>query len=147
VKLDPIEETLMKLRDEGIATCSFMVNGFPNQTIDDMKRSIEWVCTLIAKDLLQASYLFGLVPYPGSEMFEHPEKFGMTLHHKNFKLYHEEMPPVFDSPYAKSDAVYEQFLSGVKNLGQAMSKKAYFGEIPPPTELSLYGTFWSDPHV
>jgi anaerobic magnesium-protoporphyrin IX monomethyl ester cyclase len=147
VKLDPIEEILTKLRDEGIATCAFMVNGFPNQTIDDMKRSIEWVCSLISKDLLQASYLFGLVPYPGSEMYEHPEKFGMKMHHKNFKLYHEEMPPVFDSPYAKSDAVYEQFLSGVKNLGQAMSKKSYFGGMPPPTEVPLYGTFWTDPHV
>lgn len=147
VKLDPVEDTLAKLRDEGIATCSFMVNGFPNQTLDEMKRSIEWVCDLIAKDLLQASYLFGLVPYPGSEMYSNPEKYGMKILHHNFKLYHEEMPPVFESVFAKPDAAYEQFLDGVRALSEAMAKRPYFGEVPHSADLSQFGTFWSDPHV
>ena len=147
VKLDPVEEKLSQLRDEGISTCSFMVNGFPNQTIDEMKRSIDWVADLISKDLLQASYLFGLVPYPGSEMYSVPDKFGMKILHHNFKFYHEEMPPVFESAFAKPDEVYEQFLSGVRVLGEAMAKKPYFGDFPTPAELTHYGTFWSDPHV
>ena len=147
VKLSPIEDTLKKLRDAGLPTCSFMVNGFPNQTIDDMRRSLEWVCDLISRELLQASYLFGLVPYPGSEMYHHPERFGMKLHHHNFKLYHEEMPPVFDSPFAKPEEVYEVFLEGVKMLGQIMSKKPYFGDGNVPLDLERYGTFWSAPHV
>jgi radical SAM superfamily enzyme YgiQ (UPF0313 family) len=147
VKLDQTEETLRRLRDEGLAACSFMVNGFPNQTVDDMRISIEWVCNLIGKDLLQASYFFGLVPYPGSELYHHPDKFGMKLHHHNFKLYHEEMPPVFDSPFAKSDEAYEVFLEGLKALGQAMSKRPYFGDRIVPANLEHYGTFWSEPHV
>ncbi|MFP5261326.1 MAG: B12-binding domain-containing radical SAM protein [Blastocatellia bacterium] len=147
VKLDPTEEILTKVRDAGLATCAFMVNGFPNQSIDDMKRSVDWVCDLITKDLLQASYFFGLVPYPGSDLFEHPERYGMTLHHYDFKLYHEEMPPVFTSLYAKPDEAYQQFLDGVSAIGQAMGKKPYFGEKPAEEELAAFGTFWSDPHV
>jgi len=147
VKLGQTEETLRRLRDAGLPACSFMVNGFPNQTLDDMRRSIELVCEWIAQDLLQASYLFGLVPYPGSEMYHRPEKFGMKLHHHNFKLYHEEMPPVFDSSHTKSDDVYEVFLEGVRALGQAMSKRPYFGDRVIPAEVEKYGTFWSEPHV
>ncbi|HEX8089852.1 MAG TPA: radical SAM protein, partial [Blastocatellia bacterium] len=147
VKLDPTEEILTKVRDAGLATCAFMVNGFPNQSIDDMKRSVDWVCDLITKDLLQASYFFGLVPYPGSDLFEQPERYGMKLHHYDFKLYHEEMPPVFTSLYAKPDEAYEQFLNGVRDIGQAMGKKPYFGDKPDEMELAAFGTFWSDPHV
>lgn len=147
VKLNRIDETLMKLRDEGIAACSFIVNGFPNQTVDAMRYSIEWVCSLIAKDLLQASYFFGLVPYPGSQMYVKPECYGMRLHHRNFKYYHEDMPPVFDSQFASSDEIYQIFLEGVQNIGQAMAKKPLWGEEPPPSEINKYGTFWSDPHV
>jgi len=147
VKLGLTEDLLARLRDEGIAACSFLVNGFPNQTLDDMKRSIEWTCRLIGKDLLQASYLFGLVPYPGSQMFEDPERFGMRILHRDFRYYHEDMPPVFETPMARPDAVYRQFLAGVKELGEAMGKKPYFGEPPPPAELDAYGTFWSDAHV
>lgn len=147
VKLRTTEEILMKIRDAGLATCAFMVNGFPNQTIDEMKRSHEWVCNLIEADLLQASYFFGLVPYPGSDLYAHPEKFGMKILHHDFKYYHEEMEPVFETPFAKPAEVYEQFLTGVKEIGQAMSKKPYFGDLPKSEELNQYGTFWSDPHV
>jgi radical SAM superfamily enzyme YgiQ (UPF0313 family) len=147
VKLSTTEEILMKVRDAGLATCSFMVNGFPNQTPDEMRRSVEWVCELISRDLLQASYLFGLVPYPGSDLFEQPEKFGMKIHHYDFKYYHEEMPPVFTSLFATPEEAYEAFLDGVKILGQAMSKKPYFGEAPPPNEMTKYGTFWGSSHV
>jgi radical SAM superfamily enzyme YgiQ (UPF0313 family) len=147
VKLNSTEEILMKVRDAGLATCSFMVNGFPNQTLDDMKRSVEWVCDLIERDLLQASYFFGLVPYPGSDLYEHPDSFGMKILHHNFKYFHEDMEPVFETLFAKPHEVYEQFLRGVQEIGQAMSKRPYFGSAPKTEELHMYGTFWSDPHV
>lgn len=145
VKLGTIEDILAKIRDEGLAACSFMVNGFPNQTLDDMKWSLEWVCSLIERGLLQASYLFGLVPYPGSEMYSHPERFGMKLHHHNFKFYHEDMLPVFDSSFATAEETYQVFLDGVRDLGQAMSPKAMPGQTP--LNVEQYGTFWSSPHV
>lgn len=147
VGLSSIEETLMKLRDAGLATCAFMVNGFPNQTPDDMRRSVDWLCELIAGDLIQASYLFGLVPYPGSDMFQNPDRFGMKIHHYDFKYYHEDMPPVFSSSFATPDQAYEAFLYGVKALAQAMSKKPYFGETPLPADLAKFGRFWSLSHV
>lgn len=147
VKLSTAEETLKRLQDAGIGTCSFLVNGFPTETIDDMKRTIDYVSSLLSRNLLSATYLFGLVPYPGSDMYDHPEKFSMELLHKDYKYYHEEMPPVFRSPHATPDEVYQQFLDGVKHLGQAMRKKPAFGEMPPEEELSNYGTFWTDAHV
>jgi anaerobic magnesium-protoporphyrin IX monomethyl ester cyclase len=57
------------------------------------------------------------------------------------------MPPVFDSPFAKSDEAYQVFLEGLKALAQAMSKRPYFGDRMLPTNLEKYGTFWSEPHV
>lgn len=147
VKVISAEDTLARIRDAGIAACSFMVNGFPNQTLDDMKRSVEWACSLIEKNLLQASYLQVLVPYPGSDMFEHPDRYGMEIHHKNYECYSEDMPPVFDSLFAKSDETYQRFKEGLTALGQAMSKRPYFGEAPTPDELKKFGGFWADSHI
>jgi anaerobic magnesium-protoporphyrin IX monomethyl ester cyclase len=147
MKLTPTEDVLTRLRDEGLAACSFMVNGFPNQTLDDMKRSTDWVCSLIERDLLQASYLQVLVPYPGSDMYEHPDKYGMTLRHHDYRYYNEDMAPVFDSAIAKSEDVYEQFKRGLTAIGQAMAKKPYFGNLPRPENSEKYGAFWSDSHI
>lgn len=147
VNVDTVEDTLARIRDAGIAACSFMVNGFPNQTLDDMRRSIEWACSLIQRDLLQASYLQVLVPYPGGDMYEHPERYGMKIHHKRFNFYSEDMAPVFDTPFATSDESYSQFTSGLTALAQAMNKKPYFGNPPRPDELSNFGRFWAGSHA
>lgn len=147
MKLDPTEEILKKIRDEGLAACAFTVNGFPEQTTDGMRRSIEWVCDLIDRDLLQASYLFGLVPYPGSDLYEFPDRFGMKIHHHEFGLYHEDMYPVYETQQAKPEQIYEVFLDGVKWLGQAMDKKPYFAGESTDEDRSSYGNFWEGAHV
>ncbi|MEV0318582.1 B12-binding domain-containing radical SAM protein [Streptomyces sp. NPDC050658] len=147
MKLSATRETLKKVRDAGLAACSFTVNGFPDQSPDDMRRSIDWVCQLLDEDLLQATYLFGLVPYPGSAMFEHPERFGMKLLHRDFSLYHEDLPPVFATEKTTPDQAYDVFLEGLDLFARAMDKPPYFGSAPAPGTADEYGTFWADAHV
>ena len=147
VKLDRLLDILRSVQDAGLPVCSFLVNGFPNQTVDDMRRSIDFGCELIENGLLQATYLFGLVPYPGSGMYNRPEQHGMTIHHHDYKLYHEDMLPVYSTPYATPDEIYSVFLYGVATLGRAMTTQPHFGTLPASSDHDAYGTFWQDPHI
>ncbi len=146
MRLDDVEETLMRLRDAGIAACAFALNGLPEQTADDMRRSIDWVCDLIDKDLLQASYLSNLVPYPGSALFDHPERFGMQLLHRDFDRYHEDLPAVYRGQYGDPDQTYQVFLDGVESIAQAMAKRPYFGNVPADVNEAQLGNFWDGSH-
>ncbi len=147
MKLNATEETLRKVRDAGLATCSFVVNGFPDQAPDDMRRSIDWICDLIDKELLQATYLSELVPYPGSAIFDHPELYGMTLLHRDFSLYREDLPPVFTTPFSDPDQTYDNFLRGLGQFAEAMARSSRASSVQIPGDLDGYGTFWADGHV
>jgi anaerobic magnesium-protoporphyrin IX monomethyl ester cyclase len=147
MKVGSTEDTLQRVRDAGLATCSFAVNGFPEQTPDEMKRSIEWLCSLIDRDLLQASYLTELVPYPGSAMYSEPSRFGMQLLHRDFSQYSEDQPPVFATALATPDDVYEVFTEGLVLLGDAMAEKTSAGSGDLPADRDKYGRFWSSAHV
>jgi anaerobic magnesium-protoporphyrin IX monomethyl ester cyclase len=147
MKLSELEDTLARIRDSGLAVCSFLVNGFPNQTIDDMKRSLDYACSLLSRDLLQASYLFGLVPYPGSDLYENPSRYGMKILHKDFRLYHEEMQPVYETEFASSEEIHKAFLLGVKQIGQAMSGRSGLLPMPVDAQGGAYGSFWHGSHV
>lgn len=68
---------------------------------------------------------------PESAMFEHPEHFGMKLLHRDFRLYHEGLPPVFATDKATSDQAYEVFLEGLEMFTKAMDKLP--GAVPAPT--------------
>lgn len=135
------EETLRRLRDAGLPVCSYLVVGLPNETPSDMRRTLDWACELISRGLLYASYISVCVPYPGSPMYAHPERYGMTLRHRRFALYNEELPPVFDSASASSDEVYDVFVDGVGMLAQAMAQTPVvsFGTSP---QRARYGEFY-----
>ena len=147
MKVSAAEETLKKVRDAGLAACSFVVTGFPDQTPDDMRRSIDWVSGLIDSGLLQASYMSVLVPYPGSALFSSPERYGMTILHRDFSLYHEDMAPVFKTPLANPDQVYEVFQQGLGQFAQAMARSPRPDGARAAEDLSGYGTFWAETHV
>ncbi len=119
-KLHVIEDALAELRDTGIPTCTFMVLGFPNETLSAMRRSLDRVTHWIERGLLTASYLSVLVPYPGTDFHDEPQKYGLKLHHKDYALYNEELPPVYDAPFATSDQIYRLFLEGIRDFNKAM---------------------------
>lgn len=68
-----------------------------------------------------------------------PNQNHKNLRHHDYRYYSEDMPPVFDSEFAKSDDVYKQFQRGLTSIAQAMAKKPYFGNLPIPENLEKYG--------
>lgn len=147
LRLTHVRETLRAVRDVGLPVCSFVVNGFPGQSIDDMRRSIDSVGELIEEGLLQATYLFGLVPYPGSAMYSDPERHGMTLLHRDFLCYNEDWPPVYRTAHAEPEKIYEVFLHGLDVLASAMGTQPWFGTLPGDASATEYGSFWQTSHV
>ena len=136
------EETLAGARDEGLAVCAFMMNGFPDQTIDDMRAAVEWVCGLLSDGLLQAAYFNQLAPYPGSALYARPSDYGMVIRHREWQSYNEEMPPVFDTPRWTSEAAHGVFLDGSAMIAEAMG-----GPSPGDEDAGDYGAFWDTAHV
>jgi hypothetical protein len=57
-----------------------------------------------------------------------------------FVIIHQDLALIFDSTFTTSVRAYQQFLDGVGNLGEAMSKKPFMGESPVEA-TSSYGVF------
>ncbi|MEV2221340.1 radical SAM protein [Nocardia vinacea] len=119
--LRQLESTLAAAADAGIAVCTYVIVGLPGESVDDMRRTVDWVASLIDRRLLVSSYLSVFVPYPGTAMFATPQRYGMRLRHRRFELYSEELPPVLDSDTADADRVYEVYLAGLGVLSEAMT--------------------------
>lgn len=115
-----MDEVLRRLADEGVPTCTYIITGLPGETPDDVRRSIDGVADLISRNLLTATYVSNFVPYPGTAYFRDPDRFGLRLHHRDFTRYDENLPPVFDTPTATSEAMYEVFLDAVAVFTEAM---------------------------
>jgi anaerobic magnesium-protoporphyrin IX monomethyl ester cyclase len=131
--------TLKRLRDAGIATCAFSMTGIPGQTYDEMKANIYGVAELIGKGLLWASYLAMTNPYPGSQMFEDPERYGIRrILHKNYEGYSEDLPPVFTTDQAPDpEIVHSIYRNGLLTLADAMANSPHRNGSINPDILGL----------
>ncbi len=142
LKEDPQTKTLKALRDAGIATCAFTITGMSGQTVNDMRANVEGVAQLIDDDLLNATYSAVFVPYPGSELYDHPQRFGMDILHEDYSKYHEDLPPVFTTEQAPDpDAVHQVYLDGLGTLAQAMTRSKHAAKGRGP-----YGGSWDQGH-
>ena len=61
-------------RDAGIKTRGFFICGFPGETNDTVIDSIEGLNKLY----LDEAIVYPCIPYPGTDLFTQPEKFGIT---------------------------------------------------------------------
>lgn len=133
---------LKTLRDAGIAACAFTITGMSGQTLEDMRANVEGVAELIDDGLLRATYSAVFVPYPGSQLYERPEHFGIKILHKDYGRYHEDLPPAFSTAQAPDpDKVHEVYLDGLGILADAM-KRSPFAATGPGT----YGNSWDQGH-
>lgn len=126
--LSRMEGILKKVQDYGLPACSFIMHGLPEQTLDEMRSSVDAVCDLLSRNLLHATYFNQLIPYPGSGLYTDPEKYGLTLTTKDFDRYNEEAVPPYGTRHATPEQIYEAFLEGVQKLSQAMSSKPLLGK-------------------
>jgi len=140
--MSEMEDTLCRLKDHGIATCSFLINGLPGLSLGEMHRGIDRACDLIERGLLHATYLFNLVPYAGSSLHDHPERHGLTIRHYDYRYYNEDLQPVYDTRHATAEEIHTVFLRGLRELGQAMSERPSLGYLSPLLDEETYGAFW-----
>jgi radical SAM superfamily enzyme YgiQ (UPF0313 family) len=84
--LDQVEERVALAAELGITNFLTFVIGLPSETEDQVRDS--FATALELKRKYQAICAFSiLTPYPGSEYGDHPERYGITIHSRNYDFY------------------------------------------------------------
>ena len=134
---------LQRLSDAGVATCAFTITGIPGQTAEEMARNIDGMTAMIDDGRLRATYSAVMVPYPGSRLYARPENFDLTIQHRDYARYHEDLEPVFATPQAPDpEQVHQVYLEGLVQLGEAMRTSPYADR----SDAAHFGNSWDGGH-
>ncbi|MCK5624621.1 B12-binding domain-containing radical SAM protein [Candidatus Pacearchaeota archaeon] len=72
-------------KEAGITSRSFFILGFPGET----KETIEETKRFIEETNPDQFFISNFVPYPGTDVWKHPEKYGITHINKDFDNYYQ----------------------------------------------------------
>ncbi|MDD5111952.1 MAG: radical SAM protein [Candidatus Altiarchaeota archaeon] len=102
--LDQVRRAVNMVNDAGIRVGAFFMLGLPDETPEDMRKTIDF-----AKSLRLDSVKFGiLVPLPGTEVFEEFRKKGFI---KNFdySMYFWHKEPVFETDLISTKELFRHY--------------------------------------
>lgn len=80
------EDGIKMCQDSGMAARAFLMVGFPGETLDTIEELRGWVLR-IRPDMVALSVF---QPYPGSDVWEHPERYGVELPSAPFEYFWQQ---------------------------------------------------------
>ena len=82
-------QTLNSAKESGIESImgTFIV-GLPGDTIESFKETVAATEKLVKNGVIDICYFLPLVPFPGTDIFHKPHKYGIKIHTKDFNKYY-----------------------------------------------------------
>lgn len=118
-----VEKALTLTRDNGIVIGTFWIIGFPGETVTTIEENRKTLETWIGSGLTDLYELSVLVPFPGTQLYNHPETYGMTILTHDFNKYREDSPPVFRYDHLSAQDIYSHWMTTHTAATQSIRKR------------------------
>jgi len=104
-------EICEEINSLGISLQGYFIFGLPNETMESAFSTIRYMESLLPYNM-EYVHISVCVPFPGTELYEHPEKHGIEIVDYNYDHYTMNADPnthrpVFNGPYLNRNQVYE----------------------------------------
>ncbi len=90
INLHQIERAVKWTKEVGIHITGSIILGLPGETTETIRQTIDFVKRLDIESVIINS----LTPYPGTEVYENAEKYGITIQTRNWAEYNSTMPMI-----------------------------------------------------
>ena len=120
------EEVIKWAKDAGLITRAFFILGFPGET----KETVEETKEFIEKVNVDQYFVSNFVPYPGTDVWNNPEKYGILKINKNFEKYFQVDKTGFGSRNIEMDNMtLEEFQEIERDFRKWIGKREMRGSL------------------
>lgn len=77
-------ESIQRMRDAGIKVLIWLIVGFPSETWDTVKETVD----MVNEAKPDITTIYPLIPYPGTDVWRNPNKYGIRITDTDFSHYY-----------------------------------------------------------
>ncbi|MCK4732850.1 MAG: B12-binding domain-containing radical SAM protein [Methanophagales archaeon] len=96
--------------------------GFPGETKESAEESIRKITYLLESGLITEAWPKIFVPYPGTEVYRFPDKYGIKIIEKDFSKYSRISTPVYESVGLSASEIYKLWEKSVYSIISCIKK-------------------------
>lgn len=117
---------MIKLRKENpnLIISFYSLVGLPGETFESQKENYEWFHRFFEEGLVDFSFPKFFVPYPGTDVYEHPDRYNVEIVHQRWSEYHRWATPRPIKLHGLSD---DDLLKELNDL-YALSERSIFNK-------------------
>lgn len=125
-----LNEGLKNAVSVGINVETTVMIGMPDDTRDSIRHTTNKIIELFQNDLLKLVHYFLCIPWPGTEIGNHPKKYGLNIVCRNHRnLITAPSVPIASTKYLSAEEVYSLWEEGVVKLCDEVKMKRLFMEL------------------
>lgn len=113
-----ISKTIRSIAPRAIIM-AYWITGLPGTTSNTIRENANFIKRLVTERIVDIVGNKILVPYPGTNYYENPKKYGMRIKTKEWHLYDRLSKPVYDLDTMSSEMIYNSFAYLEKELVEA----------------------------
>lgn len=130
----------------GMLLKTYWIVGLPGENLGTISKNIEKATEWIQDDLIDIASIRIFVPYPGSEIYNNKEKYGLYINSQSLSDFERySYPPVAKYQHLDSETLYIAYLMFQSSLIRAYSKKIgiidVFDQRLPTINNSYYNSY------
>ena len=116
INVEDAYRTFSEATEQGIRCHVNLMIGLPGETEKTALKTVQVICEWLRQGIVSTVDYFVTVPYPGTELFTNPNKYGMIINNNNWNNYREDCAPVFDLRTMNSRQIYSCWLKGLNEF-------------------------------
>lgn len=122
VNTDITIEMINLIKKHGIQIQAYIMVGLPGDTFNSVLENIEFIGELVKEELIDATHLAIMTPYPGSEIYNNQEKYGVEILTSNSNEYYMNCDflgasiPTYNIKNLTNLEIYSLWLLGMAHL-------------------------------
>jgi anaerobic magnesium-protoporphyrin IX monomethyl ester cyclase len=120
ITTDQLRAACANAKQNGLGVLTYWMVGAPGETRESAGQTLEDIVDMFDVGLTDLVDYFICTPYPGTSIYKDPDKYGVTIARRPWRMWREDIPSVMRTAVLSSEEIHDLWLSGLRRITQVM---------------------------
>lgn len=118
IKVEQVTKACEMAKDAGLSVLLYYMVGLPDESFETAEKTVSFAENLFKKKLIDLVEYYITTPYPGTDLYQNPQRYNLEIIGKTFDDWREDQPSVTNTRFLTNVQIFDLWKSGLKRFGE-----------------------------
>lgn len=117
IKVEQVTKSCEMAKDAGLGVLLYYMVGLPDESAETAEKTVAFAEDLFRRKLIDLVEYYITTPYPGTDLYQNPERYNLEIIGKTFDDWREDQPSVTNTRYLTNQQIFNIWKDGLRRFG------------------------------